>query len=411
MSLLDRLLDPEARRELVDSFPHEPLVRLGAPERIAGLFPQEMLDLHALAAAFHDPVTAWFHDDAAYGDGDPGPTSATRSIARYEAGALLQFNYVERWLPGLAPLLRSLEDDLAIPSGTAHCQLFASKTGSGAKAHWDNDPVLTVQLRGSKTWRFAPQDLVRHPVHNHVCGTGRGPLGEYYQGPLPEDMPADAREVVLTPGSVLFVPRGYLHHTATTEASISLAFDFTMPTWTDVVCHRLRRTLERHEAWRDYAMGIVGDDLAGPRRRLEGMLDELQRAVDALRADPDVALREADPALLHSGVRSFRRTGAATSFTMDRHVCHIELEPPQRARVELEVSPELVELCRWLLTGTGIVTQRELLRHGAALDRTDIASTVGALIELGALEPVVTPPSEAALRARGNGPAHSLPSR
>ncbi|MEX1364051.1 MAG: cupin domain-containing protein [Nannocystaceae bacterium] len=396
-SLLGRLLDPNARRDLVRSFPYAPLVHHGAAERIEGLFPPETFDVRALAGAFHDPVTAWFDDDADCGDQAPTPLPAPLSIAQYEAGALLQFNYIERWLPGICPWLRSLEDDLSIPSMTAHCQLFASMRGSGAKAHWDNDPVLTVQLAGRKTWSFAPQDLVRHPMHNHVCGTGHGGLGAYYQGPLPEGMPAEARVVELSPGSVLFVPRGYLHQTTTSEASISLAFDFTMPTWVDLACSYLRRSLERDERWREYG-------LEGSNEVFAGLLPGLTRAIEALRDEPELVLREANPPLLPGGALEFRRTRTTATFDHEPHRTCIELSPPGRQRVQLEVSAELAGLCRWVLEEQGIVTQRELLARGSGLERSDVAAILGAFVELDVLEPL--PPSRA-----GDGATYQRPDR
>lgn len=390
-SFLSSIFEPGAREELVRLFPSSPFHQEGDAARIAGLFPPEVCDIHALARVFHDPVTAWFDDDAKYESTRAQPLRAPESLARYEAGALLQFNYVERWLPQIAPLLRSLELDLGIPPGTAHCQLFASKAGGGAKAHWDNDPVLTIQLRGSKSWRFSAQGFVAQPTYNYVCGTHRGPLAEYHEGELPQGMPAEAREVRLVPGAVLFLPRGYLHETRTHGHSLSLGFDFTMPTWSDLVWKHLRHRLNQNERWREYALGISDADISQPLQRLRGMLGDIQQVVDELIVDSEPVLRVADPPLHRSGARSFHRTNVRAelgrSAVSNGYPCRIEAQQPGDAPTELELSPELVELAQWIVEASGVLSQREILQHGASLERVDVIATLEAFIEVGVLVP------------------------
>jgi 50S ribosomal protein L16 3-hydroxylase len=68
-----------------------------------------------------------------------------------------------------------------------------------------------------------------------------------------EGVPADAREIVLAPGSLLFVPRGVWHATRATTDALSLNFTFTAPTWLDLMTAALRSRLALSPAWRETA--------------------------------------------------------------------------------------------------------------------------------------------------------------
>ena len=68
-------------------------------------------------------------------------------------------------------------------------------------------------------------------------------------------MPAAAETVVLSPGSVLFVPRGYWHATESDEETLALNFTFGQPSWADVVLAALRTKLLADPQWRELAQG------------------------------------------------------------------------------------------------------------------------------------------------------------
>ena len=112
----------------------------------------------------------------------------------------------------------------------------------------------------------------------------------YAHDRLPTRMPADADEYVLTPGSVLYVPRSFWHETESDEESISLHVHHIPVPWVDAVLVTLRAKLLRDPAWRAGA-----HDLWDASRRshtaatADRLLDALATAVDGLTAD-DVLL-------------------------------------------------------------------------------------------------------------------------
>jgi 50S ribosomal protein L16 3-hydroxylase len=78
-------------------------------------------------------------------------------------------------------------------------------------------------------------------------------LQTYATLPMPTELPADHTEIVLQPGSVLFVPRGMWHATHAATDALSLNFTFTPPTWIDLLTAALRGRLALSPSWRETA--------------------------------------------------------------------------------------------------------------------------------------------------------------
>ncbi|WP_367043903.1 cupin domain-containing protein [Streptomyces sp. Je 1-332] len=88
--------------------------------------------------------------------------------------------------------------------------------------HWDDHEVLVLQVHGRKRWRvFAPTRP--HPTRRDT---------------QPPQQPVDepVADLILTPGDVLHVPRGWWHDaTAVDEPSLHLTFGVTPPTGVDLL--------------------------------------------------------------------------------------------------------------------------------------------------------------------------------
>jgi 50S ribosomal protein L16 3-hydroxylase len=114
-------------------------------------------------------------------------------------------------------------------------------------------------------------------------------------------MPAGAKEVVLKPGSILYVPRGYWHKTEAEGEALALNFTFSQPTWIDLFTLALRSRLSLSPEWRALAHGVSFEEssqrLTG-QQKLDHLLLELVedlphwRAADILGAtegyDPEI---------------------------------------------------------------------------------------------------------------------------
>lgn len=386
---LSALVAPMSVDEFLAGFPREHFVHHGDISRIDAIASiPELEDVRTVAAVFNDPVSAWLPLDAAadarrFGD----LLRADQALEHYDRGALLQFNKVERWVPRLTDILRGLELELGLPLGVATCSLFASTIGGEVFDHFDADPAFSLQLRGSKRWFLGPQDYIAEPLHNHVCGTPRGPISEYFDGPLPQGLPEGATVVEMVPGSILFLPRGYLHATKSHESSLAVTIDLHIPHWSQVLINHLTRRLNLSERWRRHALGITSLDDGKARAELCGLLPELRAAVDEMLADPDVVLRDTEPRLLPGPPKRYRRAeGVLVELAENGEQWSVRVDHPRHGRTDIEISPELVSLCRWMVNVERPFGDRDALSHAGQAGHIDIGAVLSALIETGALE-------------------------
>lgn len=120
-------------------------------------------------------------------------------------------------------------------------------------------------------------------------------LAGYAAGPLPTEMPSDATEVTLGPGSMLFVHRGSWHCTEAITDALSLNFTFSAPTWIDIFSTVLRSHLAHSPEWRQTA-----DFVSNPERYHEAidkfnrMLAELSYEAPGWRAEQFLGTTETD---------------------------------------------------------------------------------------------------------------------
>jgi 50S ribosomal protein L16 3-hydroxylase len=170
-------------------------------------------------------------------------------------GMSLLFNDAERLSPVLPEWLDAIRRDLGLSSLTQRrCLVYATPTGGGTAAHFDQNVNFVMQLHGTKCWQLAPNQHVTHPLTRHTMGLAvDGELQSYARTPMPVRMPKAARTVELKPGSVLFVPPGMWHATTATSDALALNFTFTAPSWLDVVTAAMRGRLIQHAEWREPA--------------------------------------------------------------------------------------------------------------------------------------------------------------
>jgi 50S ribosomal protein L16 3-hydroxylase len=315
--------------------------------------------------------------------------SATPTDARtlYAHGMNLVFNRVEEQVPALRPWLAGITRELGISTLVgARCIVYASPNDRGASTHFDQNANFVVQLRGTKTWRLAPNEFVQNPVDRYALNMAAvsDEVAQHATGRLPRRMPRDAEEVVLRPGSVLFVPRGIWHETRAGGESLSLNFTFSQPTWADLLVDALRRRLHGDPRWRELADGVAGASRArraAAVRRLDTLLQAFRD--DAAQLAADEVIRDV---LAHSAI------GEASAFRRRRGV-------PMRvrgstlvvgngaSRVEIAIDPEAAGFSRWIAGTSGSQTLAQLRRRaGRVIDPSAMPRVVETLVAAGALE-------------------------
>ena len=252
---LAALTHPAATDALLACFARdEPHVTHGLGASIAELTALPLLaSLDALLQSWPDVVQAHLPDvrDEVHAV-SVAPHDARKLFAN---GMGLLFDEATRFAPSLVPWLDAIRADLGLSARTQQrCLVYATPAGKGTAWHFDHNVNFVLQVHGTKTWWLAPNTNVERPLMRHTAGQPTEPeLESYAQMPMLEGVPADAREIVLAPGSLLFVPRGVWHATRATTDALSLNFTFTAPTWLDLMTAALRSRLALSPAWRETA--------------------------------------------------------------------------------------------------------------------------------------------------------------
>ena len=252
---LAALIDPHAVSELADTLRrNEPFVVHGVRASVAELIAIPCLaSLETLLGMWLDPVQVYLPDVADEARSITVPVHEAR--AQFGAGMSLMFNEVQLHAPQLVAWLDTIQTDLGLSALTQRrCLVYATPAGRGTAAHFDQNVNFVLQVHGTKRWFLAPNTNVTRPMTRYTMGLPIDPeLASYATLPMPEELPADHTEIVLEPGSLLFVPRGTWHATTATTDALSLNFTFSPPTWIDVFSAALRGRLALSSEWRETA--------------------------------------------------------------------------------------------------------------------------------------------------------------
>lgn len=178
------------------------------------------------------------------GDIFTGIPNLDRLRAEYQAGATISLPGFDRaWNP-LGMLAAAIEEGFDHP---VHTNVYITPgNAAGFTPHYDTHEVFALQISGSKRWK----------IH-------KPPL------PLPHrSQPFDPRsyassppllEVDLAPGDLLYLPRGFVHTTATSElASIHVTLGITVYTWVELLVEWAQLSRNRLSFRRSLPPGFAG---------------------------------------------------------------------------------------------------------------------------------------------------------
>lgn len=292
---------------------------------------------------------------------------------RLAEGASLVVDAIDQLHPPVGALAQDLEGWLR-----THVQVnaYASWTPEeGFGTHWDDHDVVVVQVAGAKRWRlYGPTRTA--PMYRDVAE--------------PEEPPAEpVADLVLQPGDVLYLPRGWWHAVTADQGTESLHLTCGLGTHTgadlirwlsdELRASELVRTdlpVHRHGSEQaEYLSGLAKELVAAledPRliiryaaardaQDLGRLRPSLPHVAAMSAADPDVRVR------LTTGRGRLEVTGDAAIFTAAGH--------------NAEFAPAAAPLLRHLLAAPAGPGLRfgELSEHtGLALE--DVAAVVGELV-------------------------------
>lgn len=115
--------------------------------------------------------------------------------------------------------------------------IFDTPENKGVGRHYDGNEVLTVQLVGVKEWTIEPPT---EPIFPDACKASPERL----------EITPTGRPVVLEPGGVMFLPRGWWHATRCITRSVSLNLEIRTEVWSSLLARALTKQLSRHLEWR-----------------------------------------------------------------------------------------------------------------------------------------------------------------
>lgn len=148
-----------------------------------------------------------------------------RVLSLYWSGATILIQLAHLSLPSLRPLAANLERYWGF---NVEMNVYLTPPSEqGFTAHYDNHSVCVLQISGEKTWSLYSQRDCQPLLQDRFDQDHDNP------GPLQS-------EVVLKPGSFLYVPRGLYHSArANKEPSLHLTVGLFPPTWLDILHEHL----------------------------------------------------------------------------------------------------------------------------------------------------------------------------
>lgn len=228
------------------------------------------LDPARLAGAAREGAQAWLANE--FVAHSVFPINPTNAAQFQDIGATLYFINVP--VPALTD---SLADFLGAPRRRVIASLFFTAAGGGAVPHFDKNENFTIQLTGAKRWQVGEAPMVPAAPDSYtldsVVTPALAPL-------LAEASRPPERTVDLRPGSLLYVPRGTVHHTKAGEPSWSLNLSYCASPWLDLLQVGLQERLAASSRWRGSVTGIGGDTCARDANLLPELLAELRALLD-----------------------------------------------------------------------------------------------------------------------------------
>lgn len=251
------------------------------------------------------------------GAGASDQVDEDRVRSLFAGGSTIVLQGLHRTWPPIAESARRLGEDLRHP-----VQVNAYITppqNQGFSAHYDVHDVFVLQVHGTKHWTLH-EPVIEHPLRDQPWGS----VGEQVAARAEE---APVLEAVLSPGDVLYLPRGTIHSAAAlgeTSAHLTIGVHpWTPDHVAGALLDAVRARLRRDPAVRaNLPLGARPDDPAVLATVLDDLRGALHEAVDALDAEEVArgfrrevrATRRPDPA------PPLAQLAAAESLTADSRV-------------------------------------------------------------------------------------------
>jgi ribosomal protein L16 Arg81 hydroxylase len=214
---------------------------------------------------------------------------------RVSKGATVRIGNLGHFLDPVHRLISAFEASLNTDIGV---NLYLTPAGSQAfGAHFDTHDVFVLQIEGTKMWKIftPPEDLPIEVVYKARPQWFEQKLPyEWNLGPPRPALKPD-KELLLSAGDLLYVPRGYVHQVFTSEQpSLHLTVAAPVLTWYEIVIHALAATFRESRTLREAVparFATSGHDFRAAQDRLADVIaavrthlteDKLHSSLDEL---------------------------------------------------------------------------------------------------------------------------------
>jgi hypothetical protein len=159
-----------------------------------------------------------------------GIADLERISAEYRGGATINLPALQRSWPPLGRLCAGLEAQL---DHAPHANVFMTPgNAAGFTPHYDVHEVFVLQVAGRKRW-----SLYEPPI--------RLPYRSQLFNPQDYSPPQPFAQLELAAGDLLYLPRGTVHSTTTSEEfSAHVTIDISVYTWVDLAREALQSSID-----------------------------------------------------------------------------------------------------------------------------------------------------------------------
>jgi ribosomal protein L16 Arg81 hydroxylase len=202
------------------------------------------------------------------GDFFTGIPDLDRIRAEYQSGATISLPGFHRAWEPLGTLAAAIEAEF---DHAVHANVYITPGNAiGFSPHYDTHEVFVLQIAGSKRWRIHKPPL---PLPHR--SQPFDPRGYVPSDPL--------SELDLMPGDLLYLPRGFVHTTETSDSfSVHVTLGITVYTWVELLTEwvqlsthspNFRRALPPGFAGREGVRQSLGDQLRRMSAELQSITD------------------------------------------------------------------------------------------------------------------------------------------
>ena len=287
-------------------FARQPVYVRGTPDKFKTLFNRKRFN-KAVQVAFKKSHVPSFRLSAVVRDLD-GSWSATEPIKPKEIAATLAggftvcVNDITLGDEKLAALCLAVKSQMNF-AGRVRFNCYLSPDASGTDTHFDTSVSTTLQIEGTKRWRYAERPAVAWPPSNATLqndGTRQWKLPWVGQQPW-EQLDAvktkEFKEVILEPGDLLCLPAGTWHNARAIDHSLALNMAFSPISCITLLTRILEGVFEGNESWRAGPPAAYQDDPDAPQlptsveNYFEARLEEVRRKLNTIDARGELVQR------------------------------------------------------------------------------------------------------------------------